>query len=74
MIQKPAAATGYTFEPGLVDRSYKMPGKEPGHLPLVAYALKQLFELREQKSEPSLMRHIRRSAEWLARSAQKQIR
>ncbi len=50
MIQKPAAATGYTFEPALVDTILNDAGKEPGHLPLVAYALKQLFELREQKS------------------------
>ena len=54
MIQKPAAAIqnreapeGYTFEPQLVDRIVDDAGKEPGHLPLVAYALKQLFEQRQ---------------------------
>ncbi len=50
MIQKPAAATGYTFEPGLVDEMLKEAGKEPGNLPLVAYALKQLFEQRQDRT------------------------
>jgi formylglycine-generating enzyme required for sulfatase activity len=50
MIQKPAAVIGYTFESGLVDTILNDVGKEPGHLPLVAYALKQLFELREQQN------------------------
>lgn len=50
MIQKPAAVIGYTFEPGLVATILNDVGKEPGHLPLVAYALKQLFELREQQN------------------------
>ena len=50
MIQKPAEATHYAFEPGLVDTILDDAGKEPGHLPLVAYALKQLFELREQQT------------------------
>lgn len=47
MIQKPAAATGYAFEPGLVDTILEDAGKEPGNLPLMAYALKQLFEQRQ---------------------------
>ena len=50
MIQKPAAATRYTFEPGLVDEMLKEAGKEPGNLPLVAYALKQLFEQRQDRT------------------------
>ena len=44
MIQRPAGATGYTFEPGLVDEMLEEAGKEPGNLPLLAYALNQLFE------------------------------
>lgn len=49
MIQKPAAATGYTFEPRVVDEMLSEVGKEPGSLPLVAYALKQLFEQRQDR-------------------------
>lgn len=47
MIQKPAAATGYVFEPELADAILRDAVKEPGNLPLVAYALKQLFEQRQ---------------------------
>jgi hypothetical protein len=44
MIEKPAEATGYRFEPGLVERILQDTGQEPGNLALVEYALKQLFE------------------------------
>jgi hypothetical protein len=47
MIEKPAEATGYTFEPGLVERILQDTGQEPGNLALVEYALKQLFERRK---------------------------
>lgn len=47
MITKPAKATGYGFEPGLVKKILKDAAQEPGNLPLVAYTLKQLFEGRE---------------------------
>ncbi len=50
MIQKPATATGYTFEPLLVNTILDDAGKDPGHLPLVAYALKQLFEQRQGRT------------------------
>ena len=50
MIEKPAEATGYDFESGLVDRILMDSGQEPGNLPLVAYALKQLFEQRKGRS------------------------
>lgn len=43
MIEKPAEATGYTFEPRLVERILQDTGQEPGNLALVEYALKQLF-------------------------------
>ena len=48
VIKKPAVATGYTFEDGLLDAilSEIGLGKEPGNLPLVAYALNQLFVQR----------------------------
>ncbi len=49
MIEKPAQATGYEFEPHLVDAILDEAGKEPGNLPLVAYTLKQLFERRKGK-------------------------
>lgn len=49
MIEKPAAATGYTFEPGLVERILQDTGQEPGNLALVEYALKQLFEKRKDQ-------------------------
>ena len=44
MIEKPAWATGYQFESQLVDTILKETAQEPGTLPLVAYALKILFE------------------------------
>lgn len=47
MIEKPAEATEYTFESGLVGRILHDTGQEPGNLPLIAYALKQLFEKRK---------------------------
>lgn len=46
MVEKPAEATGYTFEPGLVEWILQDTGQEPGNLALVEYALKQLFERR----------------------------
>ena len=49
MIEKPAQATGYEFEPHLVNAILDEAGKEPGNLPLVAYALKQLFEQRKDR-------------------------
>jgi hypothetical protein len=51
MIQQPATATGYAFEAQLVETILDDAGKEPGNLPLVAYALKQLFEQRERESK-----------------------
>ena len=50
MIEKPAQSTGYTFGDGLVERMLQDAGQEPGNLPLVAYALKQLFEKREDRT------------------------
>ena len=44
MIEKPAEASGYKFEPGLVERILQDTGQELGNLPLMAYTLKQLFE------------------------------
>ena len=50
MIEKPAEATGYRFESGLVEPLLQDTGQEPGNLPLVAYALKQLFERRKDQT------------------------
>ena len=51
MIEKPAQATGYEFEPGLVGEILDDAGQEPGHLPLIAYALKRLFECSKERKE-----------------------
>jgi energy-coupling factor transporter ATP-binding protein EcfA2 len=50
MIERPAMATGYDFQPGLVDDILCDAAQEPGNLPLVAYALKQLFERRQGRT------------------------
>lgn len=50
MIERPAQATGYDFEPGLVDDILRDAAQEPGSLPLVAYALKQLFERQREQT------------------------
>ena len=50
MIEKPAQVTGYEFESDLVERMLQDAGQEPGNLPLVAYALKQLFEKRNDRT------------------------
>jgi hypothetical protein len=49
MIDKPAQATGYEFEAGLIDDVLRDAAHEPGSLPLVAYALEQLFKGRQGK-------------------------
>jgi formylglycine-generating enzyme required for sulfatase activity len=46
MIEKPAAVTGYEFDQGLVSEILEDSQQQPGRLPLVAYALKRLFETR----------------------------
>ena len=50
MIEKPAQATGYVFEPQLVDDILREAAQEPGSLPLVAYALKELFARRRERT------------------------
>ena len=50
MIEKPARVTGYDFEPGLVDDILSDAAQEPGNLPLVAYALEQLFVRRRNRT------------------------
>ncbi len=50
MIEKPAQVTGYVLEPQLVDDILREAAQEPGSLPLVAYALKQLFERRRERT------------------------
>ncbi len=43
-IEKPAELQGAAFEDGLVERILKDVGKEPGHLPLLQFALTLLWE------------------------------
>ena len=50
MIEGPAKATGYYFVSGLVEQMLEEAKQEPGSLPLVAYVLNQLFELRVERS------------------------
>jgi hypothetical protein len=50
MIEKPAQATGYEFESGLVEEVLRDAAQEPGSLPLVAYSLKQLFDRRCERA------------------------
>ena len=47
MIVKPADRGGLVFEPGLQERIVNDTGKEPGALPLMAFALSELYERRE---------------------------
>ncbi|NNB89945.1 CHAT domain-containing protein [Corallococcus exiguus] len=46
-IEGPAHKVGLRFEAGLVDRLLQEVGQEPGSLPLLQYALDQLWEERE---------------------------
>ncbi len=46
MIEAPAAAVGVGYEPGLVDRIVSDVVDEAGRLPLLGYALRELFERR----------------------------
>lgn len=44
MIDRPAARAGLTFEAGLAQRVVDETGNEPGALPLMAFALSELYE------------------------------
>jgi len=44
MIERPAWATGYQFDAHFVDKILQQTAQEPGTLPMVAYALKLLYE------------------------------
>lgn len=46
VIEQPAFLAGLTFEPGLVDRILDDVGEEPGNLPLLEYALTELWKAR----------------------------
>ncbi|HYC59247.1 MAG TPA: toll/interleukin-1 receptor domain-containing protein [Thermoanaerobaculia bacterium] len=48
VILRPANVVRLTLEPGLVDRMLDDVGDEPGNLPLLEYALSELWDLREQ--------------------------
>ena len=45
-IEEPAKLVGLTFEAGLVDLLLEQAGDEPGHLPLLEFVLRQLWEQR----------------------------
>jgi formylglycine-generating enzyme required for sulfatase activity/energy-coupling factor transporter ATP-binding protein EcfA2 len=45
-IEEPARQVGLTFEAGLVDLMLEQAGDEPGHLPLLEFVLRQLWEHR----------------------------
>jgi formylglycine-generating enzyme required for sulfatase activity len=47
MITQPALRAGLTFEPGLPARILDDAGAEPGSLPLVAFALAELYDARD---------------------------
>jgi hypothetical protein len=47
-IEKPAATQGVTLEAGLTQRILQDLGQEPGHLPLLEFALTQLWERRHE--------------------------
>jgi len=46
-IEEPARKVGLTFEAGLVDLILEQVGDEPGHLPLVEFVLRRLWEDRQ---------------------------
>jgi WD40 repeat protein len=46
-IEKPAAAQSVSFQPGLVERILKDVAAEPGHLPLLEFALTELWSRRQ---------------------------
>lgn len=45
-IRAPAEKIGLEFEPGLIDRLLDDVGEEPGHLPLLEFVLRRLWERR----------------------------
>ncbi len=45
-VTAPAEKVGLSFDPGLVDRLLDDVGEEPGNLPLLEYALKELWSAR----------------------------
>ena len=46
-IEEPAKKVGLTFEAGVVDLILEQVGDEPGHLPLVEFVLRRLWEDRQ---------------------------
>ncbi|NEQ74358.1 MAG: hypothetical protein F6K23_15775 [Okeania sp. SIO2C9] len=49
IIEKPAQKLGVNFEAGLVERIFKDIEKEPGNLPLLEFALTELWKKRQGK-------------------------
>jgi formylglycine-generating enzyme required for sulfatase activity len=51
-IVEPARRAGLAFEPGLAERILDDVGKEPGNLPLLEFALTELWMRRQQQVRP----------------------
>jgi formylglycine-generating enzyme required for sulfatase activity len=51
MIDRPAARAGLTFEEGLAQRIVDETGNEPGALPLMAFALSEIYEAGRADTE-----------------------
>lgn len=50
IVARPASIAGLSFEGGLIDRILDDVGQEPGNLPLLEYALSELWELRVNRA------------------------
>lgn len=86
VIAKPAEKLGITFEAGLVERILKDVEAEPGNLPLLEFALTELWQRRQGKLlthvaytaigevQGALARHADASYGKLSPEAQKQMR
>jgi conflict system STAND superfamily ATPase len=53
VIERPLALAGGNAEPGLVDAIISDVGDEPGHLPLLEFALSQLWENPKARRSPT---------------------
>jgi hypothetical protein len=61
IIEKPLALAGATFEPGLVERILRDVGEEPGNLPLLEFALDQLWHRAEMQARAAELALTHRS-------------
>lgn len=85
VIEKPSHMRGVSFEPGLVERILADVRHEPGNLPLLQFALTELWELQEENAlthnayeaigtvRGALSRYADRIFERLSPTEQKQV-